>query len=970
MTDGPLRPVPRVKVTAPSLRALDRERLLQMMGVGRERRAVLVVAQAGSGKTTLLAQFGAVSPFPVAWYRAEQDDAGEEAMVRGLAAALGGVFGAVTEPRSVDDLIATVDGWPGEGAVLIVDDLHTVDRTEGEAVIGRLLEHGPPTLRIVLASRHCPSFNLSRLRVSGDLIEIGADELRFRSWEVEHLFHDFYGERLPPDDLAELARRTEGWAAGLQLFHLATRGKPLPERRRILSELSSQTGMVREYLAQNVLDELPDDLRRFLLGSCVLGRLTGALCDELLGTTGSEKLLQRLANRQVFTVPIEGGTAFRYHEVLRSHLAGVLVSELGETAARQRHRDAGELLQRSGAVSEALWAYCRAGDWHAAAHLLGRNGGPVGTPQGRWIDAVPPGLLEQDPWLVLARARRLLELGQWSAALAAYRSAEARFPAGPGSESCGRERRALALWLEPSPNPRSDWLGLLRAATQTNPLEVAARARNLPDATGRFTEGVALLLAGRAGDARSLLEHTAARPDAGPVLGTLARLLAATAALVSTGAPDDDWNAIVEEVEAVGLAWVATLARAAADLAGGTDASAGSRAVALCDAHGDEWGPAVLVLVEAFVRLARGRPASALFEESAARSRQVNASTLERWARSGLALARAREGGSVPRPSPPAQATASGHGVPGAVMLNFLALAVRDEGQGEYYAGLARAAADACALRWPFDLSTGDTPGVVSSNGGPSPAPADGGAAAAANLRCFGGFGLRLDGASLDIRALKPRARAMLYLLAVHAGQPLHREHLVDAFWPDADPRDGIRNLQVLISTLRRLLHLGSGPGGAAEITRQGDAYRLALPSGATADTLLFEAAVDSARRARKAGDEESVIAGLDDALRLYTGDLLPEAGPADWIITDRDRYHRAAADAAQHLAEVRLSRKEPELAVEACERGLALDRYRDSFWRTLAGAYDALGDSASAARARRSYADVLDELGVSTSSN
>ena len=100
----------------------------------------------------------------------------------------------------------------------------------------------PAWLAIVVGSRLAPSINLCRLRVAGDLVEIGPDDLRFRAWEVERLFREHYGEPVPPEELAVLARRTEGWAAGLQLFHLATRGKPADERRRILAAVGAGAG--------------------------------------------------------------------------------------------------------------------------------------------------------------------------------------------------------------------------------------------------------------------------------------------------------------------------------------------------------------------------------------------------------------------------------------------------------------------------------------------------------------------------------------------------------------------------------------------------------------------------------------------------------------------------------------------------------------------------------------------------------
>ena len=147
------------------------------------------------------------------------------------------------------------------------------------------MDYAPPWLAIIVACRVPPSINLPRLRVSDDLLELGSDDLRFRAWEVEQLFRDIYHDPVLPGDLAVLARRTEGWAAGLQLFHLATRGRSADERRRVLSGAETSGRLLREYLTQNVLFGLGEDLRRFLLDTCVLGRLSGPLCDGLRETS-------------------------------------------------------------------------------------------------------------------------------------------------------------------------------------------------------------------------------------------------------------------------------------------------------------------------------------------------------------------------------------------------------------------------------------------------------------------------------------------------------------------------------------------------------------------------------------------------------------------------------------------------------------------------------------------------------------
>src|SRR6202011_4492662 len=187
-----------------------------------------------------------------------------------------------------------LDAWTGPPAALVIDDLHALAATPAEAAIERLITYLPPWLHVITGARRPPEFNLSRLRVSNHLFEIGPDDLRFRSWEVEELFRHHYREPLPPEELAELARRTDGWAAGLQLFHLATRGKPASERRRVLASLSSRLRDVREYLTRNVLEGLDEELRVFLIRTSVLGRLSGPWCDELLGRDDSNRLLAEI----------------------------------------------------------------------------------------------------------------------------------------------------------------------------------------------------------------------------------------------------------------------------------------------------------------------------------------------------------------------------------------------------------------------------------------------------------------------------------------------------------------------------------------------------------------------------------------------------------------------------------------------------------------------------------------------------
>ncbi len=459
------------KVRAPRVRWLPRERLDQLVPQLWTQRLALVVAPAGSGKTTLLAAWAGAAGAPAAWYRAESVDGSERALLAHLEAAFAAVLPNLEGGwSSVEEAVAELDRRHEPRLLLVIDDLHTLTRTPAETAIERFVDLAPPTLAVVAGTRVAPAFNLSRRRVSGELLELSGDDLRFRSWEVERLFRDFYGEALRPDELARLARRTEGWAAGLQLFHLATRGKAADERRRLLAGLGPSSRIMREYLARNVVAELPDDLRAFLVGTCVLRRLTGPLCDELLERDGSRALLEELERRGVFTVALDDEGTYRYHEVLRSHLEGMLVEARGPAAARAHARRAGQLLEADGAIAEAVAAYSRAEDWAAVDRLLDRHGEELAAGSGAWIDTLPPALLVQDPWLILATARRHRAEGRWRPAVDAYGRAEARFGASEAGAACHRERLAIAAWLDPRPVPGTDWSGVIRAAVMREPL--------------------------------------------------------------------------------------------------------------------------------------------------------------------------------------------------------------------------------------------------------------------------------------------------------------------------------------------------------------------------------------------------------------------------------------------------------------------------------------------------------------------
>lgn len=963
------------KVRIPAAAALPRERLESRLAEAFARRLTLVVAPAGSGKTTLVARFAATSGVPVAWYRADAWDADERSLLRHLEAALRGAMpelggGWSTMEHAIEALEARATRNPGPVA-LVVDDFHTLEATEAEAAFGRFVDWAPDWLAVVVASRVAPGINLSRLRVSGDLLELGTDDLRFRAWEVEQLFRDVYHDPVPPADLAVLARRTEGWAAGLQLFHLATRGRSADERRRVLGGPGSSGRLLREYLAQNVMVGLPVELRDFLLDTCVLGRLSGPVCDRLRETSGSSALLDELNRRGVFTIPAEDGSdAYRYHEVLRQHLDRVIVETLGEAVARDRHAAAGRLLEADGSLPEALRAYCRAEDWEAVQRLLGVEGERLAAGEGDWIDALPPAIERHDPWVALAAARRARHDGRWAAALAAYARAEAELGPARSSEAPRRERLALAAWVDPAALPPSDASGLLRTGLVRDPAVALRDLRGLQDPSAQLARGLLTFAAGEVVTARNLLQAAVDDEDTGPI-GTAAARVALAAVGVLSGSPWDPqaFGRAAEEAERVGVPWLARLARG---LGRRLDPAGPGVAVARAGEEdpGEPWGDTLLLLASAW-RSPLGPQAGLDAAEVAAEGfRGLGSGVLESWSRALAALAAASSGVPEARDAAiGAEGLGRAVGSPGARAAAQVAIAIAVDrpinddlalatGSGEV--GLAIPEWARVAMVRSFEQDVPDGAGWEQVGGDASAFDVG---VRSVRIRLLGGCVLVVDGQPVVMNGAKPRVRSLFRLLAVHAGAAVHREVIQEALWPDADAAAGARNLHVALSALRRHLDEVAPTVGASLVARDGDAYRLAVDADAV-DLGRFERAVAQGRAARTRGEPAS--AAFMTAIDLYGGDLLPEEGPVEWVSSRRDHCRAKAVEAAQGLAEEALLAGDHATAIRACRFGLEIDRYQDAFWRMLILARERAGDAGAASRDRREYAQVLEALGVS----
>jgi LuxR family transcriptional regulator, maltose regulon positive regulatory protein len=424
------------KLTPPStaFRQVARSRLFELLDAGTQQLLTLVSAPAGAGKTTLLAAWSSSRqpPGPVAWLSLDARDNDAVGFWAYALAALcrsgavpsdSSLWALAPQPDSDDAFLSMLVSGLAElptPIVLILDDLH--DITDARVLEGLefLLRHGPPQLRLVLATRVDPPLSLQRLLVSGQACQVRAADLAFTVAEVAELLADHH-PGLSEDDLTLLQVRTEGWAAGLRLAALSLKGQPDPHR--FVTELAGDDTSIADYLTREVLERQPEALRSFLLRTCIVEELNGDLADELTGGHGGESMLAHLERANGFVVAVgPRHRSYRYHQLFAELLRYRLRQEAPDGVDRLHRRAAGWYAERGLAVN-AIQHALLAKEWRYATDLIVKHG-PSLVLRGEaaslrdLIGRLPADQIQADPELVLLGATDRAARGDPEAATA------------------------------------------------------------------------------------------------------------------------------------------------------------------------------------------------------------------------------------------------------------------------------------------------------------------------------------------------------------------------------------------------------------------------------------------------------------------------------------------------------------------------------------------------------------------------
>ncbi|RAM38672.1 hypothetical protein DBZ45_03560 [Arthrobacter globiformis] len=965
---------------APPVTGLVRPRLIHALEGTAEARLGLVVAPPGTGKTTLLAHWAATHSFEsVAWHRSGPPDAQPGRMLGRFAAAVAAAANK-ERARSFPELAAMAHALT-ISLCFVVDDWHLVAGTCAEAELEQLLSLGCPQIHFLLGSRRPPSFNLARSELPS-FVKVESDDLRFRAPEVEQLFRTTYKQPLSSAGVYSLTQRTDGWAAALHLFHVATKSRSTVERRRAAESLDPVPRYAHDYLRRHYFADVPPEVERLLRHTCLLERLTQSRCNALLGVPDSGLLLHE-AEQLGIVASDDGGTAFRLPEVVRRYLVSTLGN--GESAAPEdiRHRTA-TLLEQEGAHGAALQILAECGDWdhvRATMERAGRRAFRAG--RCGWVTRAPEPLIRDDALFALAKARQLLDDGYPEEARMAATALPQTSAVQPWHEAAALLQQAAAEWTGEPRGSSCGPVGILRAALHGSPGSAARSLTKHNGAEDTLARGVALLIAGDQRGALPFLRRCAEQPDDETPAALWAQLALAVFAeepQISGGdARSEEIDAVQRRAERLGFSWLSRVARGVlcAQLGNAGGQLAVQSAIENCEQDGDGWGAALIATSAALGRLRTGRPDYSALDALADKFRKLEASALEAWALSARALvAAAQDLPEAVEEALAAEAFARTAEVPGARAVAYAALAqLRPEQSSDLMEAAAETAKTAGLVCRPWTwIAMNPGKGIAPTARPQQPAPLTGDPATpgsgpapppSLDVRCFGEFSLRANGVDIDLSRVRPQARTVLRILSLHAGRSVHRDRLAATLWADLDGASALHNLQVSVSSLRRALQPAGLAGDCRLLVRRGEAYALVLDERSRVDLLEFDRAVRDAALARSARDSEAAAAILHRALDLYAGEVLPEDGSAEWLSDTRERYRLRAAEGAATLAGLELALGNAAEAAAAAARSVEIDPWRDESWRTLIGIYRSSGDLAAAERAERRYQGMLKALGV-----
>jgi LuxR family transcriptional regulator, maltose regulon positive regulatory protein len=454
----------KVRVPRAGIQVLHRSRVSRLIDEAVSHRITLLTGPAGAGKTVACAGWAASKPAgeQPAWLTLDAADADPARFFHYVTAALSGA-GTLTAdqarnlsalpPAEIPAGIAAATRARTAPAVLVLDDIQELASRPAPTGLEYLIRQAPQGLRLLLSGRCAPGVALARLRVAGELADIGASDLICTPDEVDAYFA-MQGRPVTPVEREQALGWTEGWMAGLRLMALGASGDEAREQ-----------AIVADYLWDEVLAPMPERARTLLLRTCLTPKIAVELAEALTGEPAAGRMLDQLSKTNGLVQAVHPESEYRYHPMLRAVLNSALRRELPDEVpdllrqVARWHADHGDVLRAEEAAADT-------GDWDYGLDVL-HEAGPaaVVSADGPELEAVlgsfPADRRTNDTVLAVALAAARLWQGDADGALPHLETAEAAL-----TRLSGPERGATRLWLTAL---RVMWQASLSAAERGSP---------------------------------------------------------------------------------------------------------------------------------------------------------------------------------------------------------------------------------------------------------------------------------------------------------------------------------------------------------------------------------------------------------------------------------------------------------------------------------------------------------------------
>ncbi|MFZ5825267.1 MAG: BTAD domain-containing putative transcriptional regulator [Bacillota bacterium] len=1005
---------------------------------------ILVRAGAGYGKSTMLSAYFSRARLEHFWLTLTEEDAE-------LAVFLENLIHAVRSrrPRALAEagrilresedlnrswkfilnaLINELHGMGEEDLYLVIEDCHLVqEATEINRALEYLLRHSPPTLRVVLTSRYPFTFlPVSEWKLKGRLLLVDEEDLAFDEREISQFMRARKNRKLSRQEAAAIREVTEGWPIAVEMIAGAvTESEPL---EMVLADMRASAGDLFSFLAADVLERLPAELREFVLRAATLHSLNEAVCTALFGDQARHFLteaLQRGALLQDY-----GRGNYGFHRLFRDFL--LYTAELEGVDVAGLRRQAADYYLAQGLREEAV-EYMLEGGAHQEAARLILQLAPEMLQHARfqtvlhWLHSLPQEVYAATPAVYLLRGDIKRTLSGFHEALAVYEEAERLYRQQDDQHGVSEVLMRKALVFLDTVNPAKAEPLLMRALqikeglrrAQTQPLltliaenkvnqgrleqarQIVERQKQQGAEPGALVEARLLLRLGRLTEAVAFIEERLANPDylhdEQPKAHRELRLVLSLLYNLM-GRRNQESMELAREVlltsQRVGSRFTESVANSRLGHAHLTDgdleraigyyreAARLSDNIRVQRAKGEpHWG-----LTLAYAYLGDEENCRLYADSGTAICMEANdlwLAAMVRMARGvGLYVQGACADALETLRSARMMLRQAGDEHHLAVGLLWEALTIWRMGDTALFRTAAEELAAALRLRpstfvlqrrhlWsPRDLGELKRFLIACREeagvdlGGPSGPYHPG---YTLNVRTLGEFGVSRGSEAVTPQEwTRDKAKRLFQIMLSRRGQYLSRDYLIDTLWPDKTRELGAKNLKVTLSTLNTILEPRRPEETAHFVIRSGDRYGLIDVDSLQVDGDRFAVLANRGLAYARRGMEAHAAERLEQALALYTGDFLEDAVYEEWAAAERERLRRLYLEAAEAMAQIHLTGGRYAECLALCEQILAKDNCWENAYRLMILCHARAGEKARAVQVYQQCKQVLHEtLGV-----